>query len=262
MTALLDTPTTIRTLEAEAAALAGLVADADPNAPVPTCPGWTVSRLASHVGTVHRWAAAIVVKGSNVDPKSLDLARPDRDADGDEWARWLSDGAAALADVLHDANPAATTWTWAAGDHGTNGWWIRRLLHETAIHRIDVELAAGNTAWVIDPSVAVDAIDEHLGNVEGSAAFSPGVANLRGVDERAGASLHLHATDIEGEWMIELTPTGFEISHGHGKGTVAARGAARDLLAAVTNRSDGSDGLDIFGDADLFDWWRANSALT
>ncbi|NLA34327.1 MAG: maleylpyruvate isomerase family mycothiol-dependent enzyme [Actinobacteria bacterium] len=261
MTEPLDAATTIRFFEAEAAALASLVATTDLAAAVPSCPGWTVSKLASHVGTVHRWAAAIVEAGSTVDPKSLDLGRPDREAGNEEWSRWLTAGATDLAELLRSVDPSATTWSWAAGEDGTNAWWIRRQLHETAVHRIDAELAAGNEDWTIDPAVAVDAIDEHLANLAGSAAFSEGVANLVGTGERDGQSLHLHATDVDGEWMIQLTRSSFEISHSHGKGTVAVRGAARDLLAVVTNRSNGTDRVEFFGDSELLTWWRTNSAL-
>ena len=39
------------------------------DAPVPTCPGWTVRDLLAHQGMVHRWATA-VVRGD--DPAGVD----------------------------------------------------------------------------------------------------------------------------------------------------------------------------------------------
>lgn len=226
---------------------------ADAGATVPSCPDWTVADLARHLGGVHRWATHLV---ATVAPERAqaprDPSRPEPEASADAWADWLAEGGRHLLATLRAADPTATIWTW--GDGTDIAWWTRRQLHETLVHRIDAELAAG-TGWTVGPEVAVDAVDEHLGNIAASAYFSAGVANLKGE-----GSLHLHATDTEGEWMIELREDGFDISHAHGKGTVAARGRAQDLLAAVTNRGT-TEPLEVFGDADLLQWWLTNSAL-
>lgn len=253
-----DHPTTCDLLEAELVTMERAFRSVDPAAPVPSCPEWTVADLAKHLGRIHRWVAAIVSTASveRVDPRSLPNDTPDADADADTWASWLAAGGASVVAALRSQPADTPMWTWGDGD--TAGWWARRQLHETLVHRIDAQLAAGS-AWEVEPEVAVDAIDEHLANVAASHYFSPGVANLKGE-----GSLHLHTTDTDGEWMITLTPEGFDITREHGKGTVAARGPARDLLSAVTNRSIGGDrteGLEVFGDADLLEWWFTNSAL-
>ncbi len=240
-------------LEAELATTEAAFRAVDPAAPVPACPDWTVADLAKHLGGVHRWAAHLVATlATERDRAPQDPTRPGTDATADEWADWLADGGRRLVATLRAADGAAPVWTW--GDGTDVAWWTRRQLHETLVHRIDAQQAAG-AEWSVDPEVAVDAIDEHLGNIAASAYFSSGVANLKG-----DGSLHLHATDTEGEWMIELRDDGFDISHAHGKGTVAARGAAGDLLAAVTNRGT-TERLEVFGDADLLRWWMTNSAL-
>ncbi|MFN8053403.1 MAG: maleylpyruvate isomerase family mycothiol-dependent enzyme [Acidimicrobiales bacterium] len=227
---------------------------ADPAAAVPACPDWTVADLATHLGRIHRWVAAIVGTASpvRIDARTLQLDLPSAGATADTWADWLADGGQQVLSALRDADTEAEIWTWG-GDNRVP-WWSRRQLHETLVHRIDAEQAAG-AEWTVDPTVAVDAIDEHLGNIAASAYFSSGVQHLKGE-----GSLHLHATDVPGEWMIELTPDGFTISHDHGKGTVAARGTAKDLLAAVTNRGT-IEPLEVFGDAELLTWWLKNSAL-
>ena len=64
---------------------------AGPDAPVPTCPGWTVRDLLAHQGMVHRWATA-VVRGD--DPARVDDAAVE--AEGRAAADpvgWLLDGA-------------------------------------------------------------------------------------------------------------------------------------------------------------------------
>ena len=40
--------------------MASVASAADLSAAVPTCPGWTVTRLVRHTGIVHRWATQIV----------------------------------------------------------------------------------------------------------------------------------------------------------------------------------------------------------
>ena len=37
-----------------------LIINGDLERPVPTCPGWTLRQLATHLGRGHRWAAQIV----------------------------------------------------------------------------------------------------------------------------------------------------------------------------------------------------------
>ena len=56
----------------DAVARLGAWADrAGAEAPVPTCPGWTVRDLLAHQGMVHRWATAVVLGD---DPRAVDDA--------------------------------------------------------------------------------------------------------------------------------------------------------------------------------------------
>ena len=70
-----------------------------------------------------------------------------------------------------------------------------------------------------------------------------------------GRTLHLHATDAglgpTGEWTIVNDEDGPSWSHEHGKGDVALRGTAEDLLLAIVRRRDVADGdIEVFGDTD------------
>src|SRR5262249_9741619 len=76
-------------------------------------------------------------------------------------------------------------------------FWHRRAAQETAVHRFDAQFAAGD-AKPIDADLALDGIDEHLGFVAFGLAVKP-VEGLSG-------SLHLHASDVEGEWVQQLAP--------------------------------------------------------
>jgi uncharacterized protein (TIGR03083 family) len=147
-------------------------------------------------------------------------------------------------------------WAWGADQHVR--FWSRRMVHETIVHGADSALARGEVP-ALDPSLAVDAIDELLDNLPTAGYFAPNVAELRG----GGETIHLHCTDVDGEWMIELGAHGYRWEHAHGKGTVAVRGAAGDLELLLYGRlrADDETRFARFGDLALFDRWLTNSAL-
>lgn len=119
---------------------------------VPCCPGWAVSDLVSHLAVFHALVAEWVTVGrrptswEREPPKGLDLV---------EWQRRSS---ARLLDAVGTVDPATPTSTWSPYDQSV-GFWVRRMAHETAVHRVDLEQSLG-IDWQIDPVVAVDGIDE------------------------------------------------------------------------------------------------------
>lgn len=232
---------------------AALLERADPQAPVPTCPGWDVAKLAKHVGITHRWAAETVRTRApeRLDMRSIDAGLPD---DVEKLPEWVRAGGDRLVDTLRAANADDPTWAWGTDQHVR--FWSRRMLHEGHVHTADLQLACGIEPDV-PPLVAVDAIDELLENLPRAVRFAPAVANLRG----DGESLHLHATDVDGEWMIALQPDGYRWEHAHGKGTVAVRGRAGDLELLLYGRLPaGDERFARFGDTALLDRWIADSA--
>jgi uncharacterized protein (TIGR03083 family) len=239
---------------AEIEALASVVGGApDISAAVATCPEWTIADLARHTGLVHRWATAIVSSraGSRI-------PFPDADSrweSADGWAQWLAAGAAPLLEALRAAGPDAACWTWGPG--GSAGWWARRMLHETAVHRCDVSMALGQVPSV-DPVVAADGISEFLANLPSSRRAARHLASLPG-----GDSMHLHATDgSEGEWLVRFADGGIEWSHGHAKASAAVRGPVTGLLLFTYGRIPPSDPrLEVFGDPSVLTAWQSNTAL-
>jgi uncharacterized protein (TIGR03083 family) len=235
-------------------ASAGAIRGADPATPVPTCPGWDLGKLARHVGMTHRWAAELVRTRATerLDPRTLTLELP---ADPADYADWIDAGGAVLVAALHAADPDDSMWAWGADQHVR--FWSRRMLHETVVHTADAMIARGAEP-ALEPATSVDAVDELLDNLPSAGYFAPKVAELRG----QGESIHLHCTDIEGEWMITLTPAGYTWEHAHGKGTVAVRGSAGDLALLLYGRRRADDArLARFGDLGLLDHWLAHSAL-
>jgi uncharacterized protein (TIGR03083 family) len=239
--------------EAEIARMASVTAGMKPDAPVPTCTGWTAAKLVKHTGIVHRWAERIVATRASdrIEQRDLKVGLP---ADEAAYPRWLAAGAAPLTAALRSAGPDTAVWAWGA-EH-SSGWWARRMLHETTVHRADAELALG--AWPdIDPAVAADGIEEFLANLPAARRPSARLPELP-----AGESLHLHATDFDGEWLIRFDGGTVTWSRGHEKASAAVRGPVAALLLFTYGRIPGSDArLTVFGDAGLPGTWQEKTAL-
>ena len=215
--------------EAEISAFAAVVADVpDLSAEVPTCPGWTVGgpgRARRHhppVGDLDRRVAR-----GRTPARSPSRSSPWASADG--LAEWLAAGATPLLTALRCAGPLTPVWSWGPGR--TSGWWARRVLHETTVHRADAELALGIDDPDIDPVIAADGIDEFLFNLPSARRPYTHLASLP-----TGASLHLHATDTDGEWLIRFTDSGIDWQRGHEKATIAVRGPVTSLLLFTYGR--------------------------
>jgi uncharacterized protein (TIGR03083 family) len=228
------------------------IAGADLKTSVPTCPPWDVAQLIKHLGLVHRWAECLVRKLAQepLDFKQIELDLP---PDESGYPAWFASGGQRLLATLRAADPDAAMWAWGADQHAR--FWMRRMAHETGMHRADAEAALGRGPS-FEATIAVDGIDEFLENLPHAASFVPSVKELRG----NGESIHFHCTDAEGEWLIELHPDGFHWQHGHGKGSAAVRGAASDVLLLIYGRKKHADGaFEVFGDAAVLDRWFANA---
>ena len=59
----MDVQAHIDQLREDGSGLAVAIADAGPDAAVPSCPDWVVRNLVHHVGRVYRWATAFVADG-------------------------------------------------------------------------------------------------------------------------------------------------------------------------------------------------------
>jgi uncharacterized protein (TIGR03083 family) len=250
---------TVAALIAENAAFAELLREADLATPVPTCPEWTLDELMRHVGRGDRWCAQIVAEqsGEFIDPRTVPDGKPP--VGRDERTRWLHDGPRSLIDAVARTGPDTPVWTFL-GTRPAN-WWIRRRLHETAVHRADAAIALGD-AFDIDPVVAADGITEYLERV----VIRAGADGPAGGDNPLpdGRSLHLHATDpglgAAAEWTILGRPDGIAVDREHGTATTALRGPARNLLMAIVRRGTMAElGVELFGDPGVWDTWLART---
>jgi uncharacterized protein (TIGR03083 family) len=239
----------IAAAETELARFVEVIGRADLAAPVPTCPDWTVADLVAHHGTVVRWITQVVRTLPEERIPAGDTGLP---ADVKEYPRWFADGVEPLLATLR-ATPAETpTWTFGPDRHVR--FWSRRVLHETVVHRADAEIALGREP-AVDRELAADGIEEFLTNYPGHPRIVGRIAELG----RFGDTLHLHATDGDGEWMITLGPDGTTWARGHGKGTVAARGTTSDLLLVLYGRY-APGRVTVLGDETLLTDWLVAAA--
>jgi uncharacterized protein (TIGR03083 family) len=247
--------------EAEIARMASLVAGADPAGPVPTCPPWSVARLVKHTGIIHRWVTHIVTNRSSepVSQRDVEAGLPDLET---AYPGWLANGAAPLIAALRSAGPDETVWAWGA--ESRSGWWARRMLHETTVHRADAQFAVSGVPD-IDPVVAADGIEEFLTNLPSANRPRDHLGSLP-----EGKSLHLHATDTDtdtdgdadGEWLIRFGGGTVTWSRGHEKATAAVRGPVAALLLFTYGRLEPTaESLTVFGDSSVLDAWREKTAL-
>ncbi len=231
----------IETLRGEGARMTAAARAMSADAPVPTCPGWAARDLLRHMGGIHRWAASFVAE-ARAEPGSQTLEEIAGGWPGDEeLADWFEAGYLRLVTVLEAAPPDVQCWTFMAAPSPL-AFWSRRQAHETAIHRVDAELAAGRTVshlsrWT--PAFAADGIDELL------RGFWP----RRSTTARAETpvTLGVCCTDEADAWVVTMGPDGVHTELGIGEATCSVRGAAGDLYLALWNRG-GSESLQFEGD--------------
>lgn len=216
---------------------------------VPDCPDWDVRTLVIHLGAVHRWATASLATGEPGRPERVDVPSAD-------LATWFAEGAEHLIAGLEATDPEAATWHPFADDP-IAAVWFRRQTHETAIHRRDLEVALDRPR-PIPAAIASDAIDEHLES-----------GLVRALARRGGtlptASLHVHCTDVPGEWLVWNDDGRLGLRREHAKGDAAIRGPAEAILLHLLHRAGAHAGthagertdtaIDVVGDADAAVAW-------
>jgi uncharacterized protein (TIGR03083 family) len=221
-------------------------------APVDACPGWDLRALTSHVGMVHRWAQRCAATAQP--QRDFEAFAPPPDLDNDALADWLLDGVDRLVATLRQIDLDGPTWhPFPVARIGRV--WPRRQAHEISIHRWDAERGAGLPSSAIDPELASDGIDEYFELVV------PRLVKREGVVIPV-ASLHVHCTDTQGEWLVHVDDDGYHLERAHAKGAAALRGPAEAILLRLWNRSSGREQeLSPVGDQSALDAWLTLTGL-
>lgn len=157
--------------------------------PVPACPGWNGEDLVRHTAIVFLQKAETIrtgVRPSHGWPPVSVGSLPPRALLAHCYAR--------LTQQFDEHGPEDPAESWVP-ENQTVGFWIRRLTHETAIHRFDLEDARGDGTSAIDPELVLDGIDEVLTVMLGRGRPDP---------TASGAGVRLETGDHS--WDVRLDP--------------------------------------------------------
>ncbi|MFZ9482914.1 MAG: maleylpyruvate isomerase family mycothiol-dependent enzyme [Ilumatobacteraceae bacterium] len=214
---------------------------AEASAEVPGCPGWTVSDLVFHAYEVqYIWHRVVAERRDAFEGLRL----PTRH-EGDVAIEVLRGEHAAYTAVLRAAAPETPQWTWVG--MRDLGWLARRMAQEFLVHRIDAEQVTG-VVGDVSPEFASDGVDEFL-----TVFMNQSNGSVTG-------TVHLHCTDVEGEWMVRPEGDTLAVTREHAKGDCAIRGRAVDILLALGRRGPLS-ASEVIGDAALAESFVAASSL-
>ena len=216
---------------------------AEPDAPVPACPGWDRRALLKHLCVPYGWATAQALAGPDEKRGFRDAARPGDDDDVLEFFDRAADQVVAALGAI-DADALWPTFTGPQ----PGAWFPRRMAMETAIHRHD---GAGGA---VDAALAVDGVAELL---EVLAPLLPPDA-FGGV----ASTVHLHATDLDtGEWLVTIGPERVAHERIHAKGDAAVRATASDLFLFAWNRIPLDDRFEVIGDRAAAERWTTTIVI-
>lgn len=184
--------------------------DVDPGVTVAGGSGRTIGEAVVHLGDLYAdtlsWMRSPGPSSPDLGPGASLQAATDRVA-------------ARLADLLAEFGVRQSTEpcaTWWPDDH-TVGFWLRRMVHATALHRVDVQVAAGIDVTPIDADLALDGIDEAL------TAWFGYRLNALGIRPARVCSVQVRAGDRR--WLVTTGPI---------------HGAVTRLDAAEQSTEDGS----------------------
>jgi len=211
---------------------------------VPTCPDWRLSDLLEHLGDVFTfWRAQLEAGRSEARFEPESPSRPP----GSDLMAWFEDAGGLLEAALGNRDPEEPCWNWSGSDL-TAGWVGRRMALESAVHRYDVELAAGSPT-PIDRDLAVDGIDEWLGvHLATDVPEAP--------DAALGGVLCLACADDPAAWTVEVAGGRLRWREGRGPADAVLVGSASDLYLFSWNRRP-VEALDLTGSREVATAWTS-----
>lgn len=216
-------------IAADARRIGELTAGA-PEQIVVSCPDWTGRDLRAHVDGFARYIADLVAAGgaglSPPPPVPPDAAGASYDADLQR-----------LLDVLRSTPPDAPAHVWSTSAP-VAGFWVRRAVHELAVHRWDAGTLVDDEPEPVPAEVAADGIAEFF-----DVFVATGVA--RGLVPAAARTLALEITDLDRRLEYSLPDPG---------PVTTIRGTASDLLLALWRRRDPLS-LHVDGDPAVLAAW-------
>jgi uncharacterized protein (TIGR03083 family) len=228
-----------------------LAASEDLGLEVPSCPGWTVSDLLSHVIGVYRHKNAVFETGAS--PGDAPADGWGALAAGEDPRVVLRAEYSVLRGHLATRDPAEVVWTWWPSEQ-TVGFWQRRMALETAVHRWDAETAAYGVddANAVDDALASDGVDELLGWLRwpwGDELAQPEAHGQRVLVSTVGHS-----------WTVTLHPTEVGVVGGGDDAEALVAGDPSGLLLHLWGRA-GEHGIASGGDVESVRLLRERLAM-
>ena len=229
-------------LRADGPLFRAAVAEAAPDAPVPSCPEWTVAQLTGHLASVYGFVTDHVGRGVTTAPQRRST-EPMAASVAEFDERF-----AALVSLLDALDPEMPAWNWAPQSKRVS-FWHRRMAHETAVHRWDAQMAVG-LAEPVEAKLAADGVIEVLDT------WLP--AGKGRCPSAVQGMVALSASDLEQTWYVRLRPNGgvalldtdtlLDTDDHHER--AVATGTASDLQLALWGRI-GLDLLTVNGEQRL-----------
>jgi uncharacterized protein (TIGR03083 family) len=199
---------------------------ADLDVRVPWVPEWRARDLVGHLGTVHRWATAIVQAGTTEAPPRATRQEPPPE----RLLDWYGEGLTQLVRALRTTPPESPAWHMSPAAEKVAASWARRQAHELVVHRMDLEAAAEVPHAPVAPDLAADGVDELLGVVVPRWAHTEPLASAQG-------SVAVNATDIGRSWSVRVHRGRVSVDPGRsGSEDAQVSGSATQLLLHLWGR--------------------------
>lgn len=180
----------------------GEAARRDPERPVPQYPDWTLADLASHTASIHGRTALIC---RELPSERVSAPRLPEGMDPIDWYEETLDD---MLEALREADPDAPCWGF--GPEPNVGFWERRMVIETGVHRWDAYQAFGEEDRLTD-LVARSGLDE-FGDM-----WLPQLGEV--------PTLRVTATDMSRSWV-----------YGEGEPSASVEGTASDIYLRLLSR--------------------------
>jgi uncharacterized protein (TIGR03083 family) len=212
----------------------GQAAVTDMDAPVPSCPGWTVADVVRHSVLMYTSATGQLRPARRPDPGGA--------SKGDLLDTYTR-AHAELADEMSGRDPLdpiegekfePTPGEPGEGEGpepGTAGFLIRRMAREAAVHRADIEMAIG-TPGPLDQQLALNGIDEVL------TVLLPAHYDRRANDGATGRTIGVHSN--QHHWRLTMHRSGVTMSREQGFADAAVTGEPAELLLYLWGRRPGT----------------------
>lgn len=182
----------------------GAAARSDPQRPVPQYPGWTLSDLVAHTASMHGRTVLICRELPTERISGPQLP------EGGDAVEWYHQTLEEMLAALEAADPESPCW--ALGREQKLGFWERRMVIETGIHR-----------W--DAHQALDQIEPLTNRVAESGLDEFGEMWVPRLADEPLPPLGVETTDLAREWVF-----------GEGEPKSIVAGEASDLYLRLMSR--------------------------